>query len=113
MKCVANAHAGPDERIIEFSDGSDGTGGLISFRRMVHGKLRVEVYRCENCEVVNESHTKRPVERAADDLLAALKDAATTLEFWAAEYGRLSSLKASSGYAKVRFAISKAEGGVL
>ena len=52
LKCVADAHAGPGERIIEFSDGNDGTGGFISFRRMESGKLRVEVYHCENCEVV-------------------------------------------------------------
>jgi hypothetical protein len=47
LKCPANAHTGPDERIIEFSDGVGATGGLISFRRMRDGRLRVEVYRTD------------------------------------------------------------------
>lgn len=43
-RCVANTYAGPNERIIEFGAGSDGTGGLISFRIMDDGRLSVQLY---------------------------------------------------------------------
>lgn len=42
---VANQYASDNEAIIEFSS-PDG-GGLISFRRMAGGRLRVEVYRTD------------------------------------------------------------------
>ncbi len=53
-RCVANHHAGPDERIVEFNDRSlsDG-GGLISFRRF-QGKLLVSVYCCGKDVKVSE-----------------------------------------------------------
>lgn len=44
-KCVANHYAAPNERIIEFSVGNDGTGGLIAFRLANDGTLMVDVYR--------------------------------------------------------------------
>lgn len=53
VNCVADAHSGPHERIIEFTDPhlrtEDGgsVGGLIAFRRTDDARLRVEVYRCD------------------------------------------------------------------
>jgi len=66
LKCVADLHTGLNERIIEFSHGHDGTGGLISFHVMEDGKLYVEVYRCDNVVIGNER-------RVNADLLAACK----------------------------------------
>jgi hypothetical protein len=40
---VANTYASPNERIVEFS--SPNGGGLIAFRLMDDGTLRVDVYR--------------------------------------------------------------------
>lgn len=45
LRCPANQHAGPNERIIEFSSANG--GGLISFRDMPDGGLVVDVYRCD------------------------------------------------------------------
>ncbi len=42
LRCPANAYAGPNERIIEYS--ADGQGGLISFV-IGNGKLTVQLYR--------------------------------------------------------------------
>lgn len=50
LKCPANVHTSPNERIIEFSF-PDGTGGLISFTTTTTGP-RVEVYRCDPSVVV-------------------------------------------------------------
>lgn len=41
---VANQYAGPNERIIEYSDRATGLGGLISIRRTDAGELVVDVY---------------------------------------------------------------------
>lgn len=41
-KCVANNYASPNERIVEFSNGT--IGGLISFRILDDGKMSVHVY---------------------------------------------------------------------
>ena len=46
----ANAYAGTDERILEFSNGGRGgalLGGLISVLEPEPGRLIVEVYRCD------------------------------------------------------------------
>jgi hypothetical protein len=45
LNCVANHYAGDRERIVEFSS-PDG-GGLISFWRN-NGRLRVDIYRCDD-----------------------------------------------------------------
>lgn len=58
-KCPANAKAGPDETIIEFSF-PQGGGGLISFRQGVIGAL-VEVYRVDQGIVVTASRTEATV----------------------------------------------------
>jgi hypothetical protein len=42
----ASRNAGPGEIIWEFSD--DRSGGLISIRRVASGKLRVEIYHCDD-----------------------------------------------------------------
>jgi hypothetical protein len=47
LNCVADSYAGSDERIVEFSDDETGLGGLICLRR-VDGRLRLEVYRCDD-----------------------------------------------------------------
>lgn len=44
-KCVANLYTDANERIIEYSDRETGLGGLISFRRLDDGSLRVHLYR--------------------------------------------------------------------
>lgn len=44
-RCVADAYTRSPERIAEFS--SEVGGGLVSFR-VVNGRLRVEVYRCDD-----------------------------------------------------------------
>lgn len=54
LKCPAAGYAMPDQRIVEFGDGTDGTGGLISFRRNRSGQLVVELYRLENVVVKAE-----------------------------------------------------------
>jgi hypothetical protein len=60
INCVANAHTGVDERIIEFSfpaaqDGRGGLpGGLIAFRQS-NNLCSVDVYRTEGCTVQAES----------------------------------------------------------
>jgi len=49
-KCVANTYAASNERIVEFSGEPDATGpvgGLLSFRQLNDGTLRVEIYRCD------------------------------------------------------------------
>lgn len=50
-RCVANHYTAANERIIEFSNGERGSethkGGLISFRNMPDGTLRVDVYCCD------------------------------------------------------------------
>ncbi len=43
-KCVANAHAAANERIVEFS--SSRGGGLIAFTEY-EDKLVVDIYRCD------------------------------------------------------------------
>lgn len=48
---VANGYAGPNGRIIEFS--SPNGGGLIAFREMDDGTLRVEVYRIDETVTVS------------------------------------------------------------
>lgn len=46
-KCVANAYAGPNERIVEFD------GGLISFGAGANGEITVSLYRLDtNVRVV-------------------------------------------------------------
>lgn len=59
-RCVANAHAGPGERIVEFSF-PDGTGGLISFHtETAQLPNRVEVYRTDpSIEVVGAQPGRR------------------------------------------------------
>lgn len=45
---VANAYTGCDERIVEYSiphDSKGAIGGLIAFRRLSDGTLRVDLYR--------------------------------------------------------------------
>jgi hypothetical protein len=44
LRGPANAYAGPNERIIEFSF-KDGRGGLIALREGTNGSATVEVYR--------------------------------------------------------------------
>lgn len=48
---VANRYASPDEKIVEFSAGTDGAGGLISFTVREDGTIRVHVYRHESTTV--------------------------------------------------------------
>lgn len=51
-KCVANGYTGPDERIVEFSNGR-GTGGLIRFWwDEADGILRLAIYRQDRNVVV-------------------------------------------------------------
>ena len=45
LKCPANFHSMPEERIIEFSF-LNGLGGLISFRE-IKGKSVIELYRID------------------------------------------------------------------
>ena len=57
LKCPANMHTLPDERIIEFTfPGTQGDlyqqGGLISFR-VINGVGYVDVYACDLDVVVN------------------------------------------------------------
>lgn len=48
LKCVANHYTGPEERIVEYSFGSDGKGGayggLILFRETSKGEFVVTLY---------------------------------------------------------------------
>lgn len=43
VNCVASRYAGPNERIVEYSNGK--SGGLISLVTLDDGTLRVELYR--------------------------------------------------------------------
>lgn len=52
VKCVAQRYAGPDERIIEFTDPKLNKGGLIRFWRADDGTLRLDIYRCDPGVVV-------------------------------------------------------------
>lgn len=52
VACVASRYAAPFERIIEFSDGDDGAGGLILIKRGRDGRLKLHPYRLENCDVL-------------------------------------------------------------
>lgn len=53
VNCVADQYASDGERIIEFSDGEVGLGGLISLGMTPEGKLRVFIYRIdEDVEVI-------------------------------------------------------------
>jgi hypothetical protein len=57
LKCVANTHTSPEERIIEFShrragDGSEVAGGLINLMRFGDGSLRVCIYRCDEAQTI-------------------------------------------------------------
>ena len=72
LKCVADLHTGLNERIIEFSHGHDGTGGLISFHVMEDGKLYVEVYRCDNVVIGNERRVNADLLKACKQLLQAV-----------------------------------------
>lgn len=62
VKCVANARAADNERIVEFSDPRTGKGGLLSLRLMDDGTLYVEAYRLDEGVVVAApaSNTKGP-----------------------------------------------------
>ena len=51
LKCVANAYAGQNERIIEIS-GARGRGCLVSIRDMGADGLRLDVYRRDGVEVI-------------------------------------------------------------
>jgi len=44
-RCIADAYTRRPERIIEFSH--EGKGGLISFRELPDGRLKIEVYRLD------------------------------------------------------------------
>lgn len=44
---VANQYSSNNERIIEFNNGEDGTGGLMSLRRQDDGTLQVRLYRLD------------------------------------------------------------------
>lgn len=48
LRCVADRHSAPRERIAEFNanDGS-GRGGLISLRVLDDGRFVVDIYRCD------------------------------------------------------------------
>lgn len=53
LKCPANVHSGPTERIVEFSHicntaaGRVLRGGLISFQELDNGRLNIQVYRLD------------------------------------------------------------------
>lgn len=51
LRCPANAHTGPNERVIEFS--SSAGGGLISFV-VAHDAIHVHVYRHDRTVHVSE-----------------------------------------------------------
>lgn len=53
LRCPADKYSAANQRIVEFSD-SLGNGGLISFREQ-HGKLYVELYRCDKNVKVSEA----------------------------------------------------------
>lgn len=52
LKCPANAHAGPKERIVEFTNGyttsTEHKGGLIRLRNLADGTLVVTIYRVDD-----------------------------------------------------------------
>lgn len=50
-KCVANTYSASNERIAEFA-GASGNGGLMSLREQDNGRLRVELYHLDGCDVV-------------------------------------------------------------
>lgn len=50
-RCPANWYAGPQERVVEFSGSK--LGGLISFRELPDGGIRVEVYRADKGVIVH------------------------------------------------------------
>lgn len=52
LRCVADAYAPRDERIVEFSSPDGKAGGLISFR-VLNGVLQVTVYRTDNTVVTH------------------------------------------------------------
>jgi hypothetical protein len=57
----ASAYAGANERIIEFSAGTNGAGGLISLTEADDGTIRVHVYRHEQTAVtVGKGDDARP-----------------------------------------------------
>jgi hypothetical protein len=83
--CPANSYAAPNERIIEFSNGRMTTdvyaGGLIGFRNMDDGHLKVDVYRLDPGIVVHVGDpqdfvglkSSRTDEERADDSERATK----------------------------------------
>ena len=44
VNAVADQFAGPDERIVEYSDRASGQGGLIAFRVAEDGHLVIDLY---------------------------------------------------------------------
>jgi len=56
LKCPADRYAGAGERIVEFFDDGTGKGGLISIRADAHGRLIVDVYRCDDGVTVRGPH---------------------------------------------------------
>lgn len=60
-RCPANQYTGPSERIVEFSAGA--LGGLISFRALGDGTLRVEVYCADPGVIVRAGGRDVPAHR--------------------------------------------------
>lgn len=56
-RCVANAYAAPNERIIEFTNGT--CGGLMSLRTMPDGSLAVGIYQQDATVKVTVSEPSR------------------------------------------------------
>lgn len=75
LKCPANVHTGPNERIVEFTfPGTNGDvyqqGGLISFRTY-NGVGYIDIYNCDRDVVINGSRVgdgdtgdRNPAERS-------------------------------------------------
>ena len=64
-KGPASSYAGPNETIIEFSDGA-GNGGLISLRSADDGRLIVELYRVDEGVEIRAPLTRMPTVPASD-----------------------------------------------
>lgn len=65
LHCVANTYVGPNERIIEISNGARSVeeykGALISLRNLQDGTFRIEVYRADPGVLVVMAPVPSPV----------------------------------------------------
>lgn len=123
LKCPSAAYASSRQRIAEFST-ANGVGGLMQITETADGRCDVQIYRTDPGVFVSHDAQQTPLEKAAPDMLAALKsllkivtDAradegfdATTCDAGGVIFGDIASEAIEAAEAAIAKAESRADG---